>query len=125
MDLRPLQTEADYECALADIDRLMGRELAPEDADRLDVLVTLVEAYEMRHWPVDLPDPVSAIVFVMEQRDLNAAGLGEILGSRAVADEVLHRRRALSLDMIRRLHETLGIPAEVLIRDYALSQPAA
>jgi len=125
MNLHPLRDEADYDRALAEIDSLMGRDLGSADADRLDLLVTLVGAYEARTWPVDLPDPVAAIRFAMEQRDVDREALAGILGSHGAVDDVLERRRPLSLEMIRRLHDRLGTPAEVLIRDYALVQPAA
>jgi len=125
MDTRPLHDEADYERALSEVDALMGRDISDNEAVRLELLVTLVEAYESKAWPVDLPDPVSAIEFVMEQRSLGRDDIAPLLGSRTIADDVLQRRRALTLDMIRSLHERLGIPADLLIRDYALTKPAA
>ncbi len=91
-----------------------GRVVA--EGDRLDVLATLIEAYEGRHFPVDPPDPIAAIQFCMEQQGLGRKDLEPMIGSRARVAEVMNRKRSLSIDMIRRLHEQLGISAEVLIR---------
>jgi HTH-type transcriptional regulator/antitoxin HigA len=115
MDIKPIKSERDYRKALKEIDRLMDARPSTIEGDRLDVLVTLVEAWEEKHWPIDLPDPIEAILFAMEQRGLSRKDLEPLIGSRARVAEVLNHKRSLTLPMIRRLHEGLGIPAEVLI----------
>jgi HTH-type transcriptional regulator/antitoxin HigA len=115
--VRPVRTEADYAAALCDIDALMDARPGTSDGDRLDVLVTLVQAYEARHHPVLPPDPVDAIRFRMEQAGLTPRDLEPYIGSRARVSEVLNRRRALTLPMIRRLAEGLELAAEVLVRE--------
>jgi HTH-type transcriptional regulator/antitoxin HigA len=115
--VRPVRTEADYEAALRDIDALMEAQPGTPDGDRLDVLATLVQAYEARHHPLPPPDPVDAIRFRMEQAGLTPRDLEPYIGSRARVSEVLNRRRALTLPMIRRLGEGLQIAAEVLVRE--------
>ena len=121
-DLRPIRTEADYEAALAEVERLWGTPAGSADGDRLDVLATLIDAYESEHFPVDPPDPIDAIRFRMEQQGLSRKDLEGVIGTRTRVAEVLNRRRGLSIHMIRRLHERLGIPAEVLIRPPRRSQ---
>lgn len=118
MEIRPVRTEADYKSALKEISRLMESdpELGTPDGDRLDVLATLVQAYEARHYPIDLPDPVEAIKFRMEQGGLTPKDLEPMIGKRNRVYEVLNRKRGLTLAMIWRLHTELGIPAESLIR---------
>jgi len=125
MDIKPIKTKADYRAALAEIERLFDAKRGTPDGDRLDVLATLVEAYEARQQPIPLPDPIEAILYHMESRGLTRADLEAYLGSRARVAEVLNRKRALSIEMIRRLHTGLGIPSEVLIQPYALARTAA
>lgn len=115
-ELKPIRSEADYEAALAEIERLWGAKEGTPDGDQLDILATLVDAYEAEHDPIDPPDPVDAIRFRMEQQGLTRRDLEEIIGTRSRVAEVLNRKRGLSIGMIRRLHERLGISAEVLIR---------
>ena len=115
MDIKPIKTNADHEAALAEIDALMDAASGTPRGDRLDILVTLVEAYEAKNFPVAAPDPIKAIEFRMEQQGLTRRDLEPILGSRGRVSEVLAGKRTLSLAMIRRLHTELGIPAEVLI----------
>ena len=122
MEIRPIRTEADYEAALTEIERLFDAKPNTPESDRLDVLTTLVEAYEMRHYPISAPDPVEAIKYYMESRGLSRADLEPYIGGRARVAEVLNRKRALSLNMIRRLHAGLGIPAEVLVQPYAVAE---
>ena len=117
VSVRPVRTEADYAAALRDIDTLMDARPGTSDGDRLDVLVTLVQAYEARYHPVPPPDPVDAIRFCMEQTGLAPRDLEPYIGSRARVSEVLNRRRALTLPMIRRLAEGLQLAAEVLVRE--------
>jgi HTH-type transcriptional regulator/antitoxin HigA len=114
--LRPIRTEADYQAALAEIERLWGARLGTPEGDRLDVLATLIDAYEAEHDPVDPPDPIEAIRFRMEQQGLTRKDLERVLGTRTRVSEILNRKRSLSIGMIRRLHAELGISADVLIR---------
>jgi HTH-type transcriptional regulator / antitoxin HigA len=115
MDIRPIKTEADYERALGEIERLWGAAANTPKGDKLDILLTLVEAYEQAHYPIDPPDPVEAIKFRMEQMGLTRKDLEPYLGKRGRVAEVLNRQRKLSLNMIRRLHTHLHIPLESLI----------
>ena len=115
-EVKPIRSEADYEKALAEVERLWGARSGTPEGDRLDVLATLIDAYESAHHPIDPPDPIEAIKFRMEQQGLTRKDLEGILGTRTRVAEVLNRRRGLSINMIRRLHDKLGISAEVLIR---------
>ncbi len=115
-EVKPIRTKRDYEAALKEIERLWGAKSGTRDGDRLDVLATLIDAYEAQHYPMDPPDPIEAIKFRMEQQGLTRRDLEEIIGTRTRIAEVLNRKRGLSVGMIRRLHERLGISAEVLIR---------
>jgi HTH-type transcriptional regulator/antitoxin HigA len=114
--VRPIRTERDYEAALKEVERLWGARSGTPEGDRLDVLATLIEAYEDKHFPMDPPDPIEAIKFRMEQQGLTRKDLEPLIGTRTRVAEVLNRRRGLSIEMIRRLHKKLGISAEVLIR---------
>lgn len=115
-DIKPIRTERDYSAALKAVERLWGAKVGTPDGDRLDVLATLIDAYEAEHYPMDPPDPIEAIKFRMEQQGLTRRDLEEIIGTRTRIAEVLNRKRGLSITMIRRLHERLGISADVLIR---------
>lgn len=115
-ELKPIRTKADYERALTEVERLWGAKSGTSNGDRLDVLATLIDAYETEHFPMDPPDPVEAILFRMEQQGLTRRDLESVIGSRTRIAEVLNRKRSLSIAMIRRLNEKLGIPAEILIR---------
>lgn len=115
--IRPIHSEQDYADALARVEALMDMERSDVEDDELDVLATLVEVYEDRHFPMDAPDPIEAIKFRMQQFDMSQSDLAPIFGSRAKASEVLSGKRDLTLKMIRALHDHLGIPADVLIRD--------
>jgi len=116
MVIKPIRTRADHEAALREIERLWGAAEGTPEGDRLDVLATLVEAYEQAHFPMDAPDPVEAIKFRLEQQGADQKALIGVIGNRTRVYEVLRRDRALSLSMIRRLNQRLKIPAEVLIR---------
>lgn len=116
MDVTPVKTKRDHDRALKEIEDLMGAERGTVEGDRLDVLVTLVEAWEARHYPIDLPDPVEAIKYHMEQQGLEPKDLVPFIGSRNRVYEVLNRKRPLTLKMVWRLHQGLGIPAESLIK---------
>jgi HTH-type transcriptional regulator/antitoxin HigA len=115
-DLKPIRTEADYENALCEVERLWGAKSGSSEGDRLDILATLIDAYEAEHFPMEPPDPVEAIKFRMEQQGLSRKDLEPLLGTRTRVAEILNRKRNLSISMIRRLHDSLGISAEVLIR---------
>ena len=125
MDVRPIKTDTDYQNTLAEIERLFDARPDTPEGDRLDVLTTLVEAYEAEHEAVAAPDPIEAILYYLESRALTRRDLEPYIGSRARVSEVLNRKRALTLEMIRRLHRGLGIPAEVLIQPYTASKAAA
>ena len=115
MDIKPIKTEIDYREALAEIECLFSAEPDTSDGDRLDVLTTLVEVYEQKHFVIPAPDPVEAIKYWMESRGISRQDLEPLLGSRARVSEIFNHKRGLTLTMIRRLHDTLGIPAEALI----------
>ncbi len=119
MNIRPIKTDADYQDALARIEKLMSAKPSTNKGDELDVLATLVEAYEQKHFPIATADPVEAILFRVEQQGLERKDLEPFLGSRHRVSEVLNRRRNLSIDMIRRLHSGLQIPLEILVGDVA------
>jgi HTH-type transcriptional regulator/antitoxin HigA len=121
MEICPIKTEDDYVSALAEIERLFDAAPNTPEGDRLDVLVILVEAYEQEHYSIPAPDPIEAIKYHMESRGLTRRDLEPYLGSRARVAEVLNRKRPLSLEMIRRLHSGLGIPADVLVQPYLLA----
>jgi HTH-type transcriptional regulator/antitoxin HigA len=116
MEIKPIRSEADHEQALREIERLWGAKAGTPQGDRLDVHTTLVEAYERERLPVDAPDPIEAIRFRLEQQGLDHRALIGVIGGRSRVYEVMNRKRALSLEMIRRLNQRFGIPAEVLIR---------
>lgn len=119
MNIRPIHTEADYKATLREIATLMEADpdTGTPDGDRLDILATLVQAYEARHFPISAPDPVEAIKFRMEQSGLSVKDLEPLIGKSNRVYEILNRKRPLTLPMIRRLHQSLGIPAEVLIAE--------
>ena len=116
MDNRPIKTDADYRAALNDIENLMMAEPDTVEGEKLDILVTLVEAYEAKHFPMDLPDPVEAIKFEMERKGLTVKDLEPMIGKSIRVYEILNHKRSLTLKMIWKLHEGLGIPAESLIK---------
>jgi HTH-type transcriptional regulator/antitoxin HigA len=120
VNIKPIKTTADYEAALKEIERLFEAEPGTPQGDRLEVLTTLVEAYEDKYFAIPAPDPIEAITYFMESRDLTRRDLEPYLGSRARVSEILNRKRPLSLEMIRELNKGLGIPAEVLIKPYRL-----
>ena len=116
MEIKPIRTEADYETALKEIEKLMESQPGTPEGDRMDVLVTLVEAFEAKHFPIPEPDdPVEVLEYYMESRGLSRSDLIPYLGSKERVSEVLNRKRGLSLEMIRRLHAGLGIPADLLV----------
>ncbi len=117
MEINQIKTETDYEAAVAEIEHLMDAEADTPAGDRLDVLTTLVEAFEERHHPIEAPDPIAAIEFRMAQMGLARKDLESLIGPRGRVSEVLSGKRSLSLAMIRNLNRELNIPAEVLIQD--------
>ncbi len=125
MEIKPIKTEEDYRAALEEIERLFDARPDTPEGDRLEVLTLLVETYEDGHHSIPPPDPIAAIEYYMESRGLRRRDLEPYLGSRARVSEILGRRRPLSIDMIRRLHAGLGIPAEILIQPYDLHSAAA
>jgi HTH-type transcriptional regulator / antitoxin HigA len=114
--LKPIRSESDYQAALMEMERLWGAGLGTPEGDRLDVLATLIDAYEAQQDPMDPPDPIEAIRFRMEQQELTRKDLERVLGTRTRVSEILNRKRSLSIGMIRRLHAELGISADILIR---------
>jgi len=116
MEIVPIKTQRDYRRVLKEIEGLMRAKRNTPEGDRLDVLVTFVEAWERKHFPLDLPDAIEAIRYHIEQSGLEPRDLVPYIGSRNRVHEVLNRKRPLTLKMIRRLHEGLGIPAESLIK---------
>ena len=119
MDIRPIRTDADCKAALKEISALMDADPDPgtPEGDRLDIVATLVQAYEAKHVPISVPDPVEAIKFRLDQSGLSVKDLELIIGKSNRVYEVLNRQRPLTLAMIRRLHRSLGIPADVLIAE--------
>ncbi|MCR4297911.1 MAG: transcriptional regulator [Gallionella sp.] len=125
MDIKPIKTKADYRAVLKEIEGLMTASANTPEGERLDVLVTLVEAYERKHYPMELPDPIEAIKFRMDSLGLKPKDLQPMIGGLNRVYEVLNYTRPLTLSMIRRLHEGLGIPAECLIKPSQQQQQAA
>jgi HTH-type transcriptional regulator/antitoxin HigA len=115
-DIKPIRTKADYETAMREVGKLWDAKAGSPESDRLDVLVTLIEKYEETAFPIEFPDPIDAILFRMEQQNLTRKDLEPMIGPRNRVSEVLNRKRALSVGMIRALNEILRIPAEILIR---------
>lgn len=122
MEIRPIRTQTDYQEALREIELLFDAAQSTPEYDRLDILSTLVEAYEKTHFPIGLPDPIEAIQYYMDTRGWSRRDLEPCLGSRARVSEVLSRKRLLTLEMIRKLNQELGIPAEILIQPYESAQ---
>ena len=115
MDIRPIKTEKDYNNAISRIEQLWGAKKDTIEGDELDLLVTLVESYEMKHYPITPPDPVDAIKFRMEQMGMTKADMVKYLGSQSRVSEILNRKRSLTLSMIKSLYKGLKIPPEILL----------
>ena len=122
MEVRPIKTEEDYQATLAEVERLFDAVPDTPEGDRLEVLTTLLEAYEKNHYVIPSPDPVEAIKYWMESRGITRQDLEPLMGSRARVSEIFNHKRGLTLTMIRNLHDKLGIPAEALIRPANLRQ---
>ena len=124
MELRPTRTKRDYDVALKEAELLWDARVGSKDADRLEVLTLLIQDYKREHYPIPDPEPIDFLLHVMDARGLTRKDMEPFIGSRARVAEVLNRVRPLSLEMIRRLSTGLGIPAEVLIQPYAVTQAA-
>jgi HTH-type transcriptional regulator/antitoxin HigA len=118
MDIRPIRTEADHRAALEEVERLWDAAPGTPEGDRVEVLATLIEAYEAEHHPIAAPDPIAAILFMMEQKGLTRRDLEPAIGSRSRVSEILHRKRPLTLPMVRALSALLHIPTDVLVQPY-------
>lgn len=118
MEIKPIRTEYDYHQALERLEIIFDAKLGSTEGDELEVLGILIDRYENEHFPIDLPDPIEAIKFRMEQLGYNQNDLANIVGLKSRASEILNRKRKLSLEMIRQLHDKLNIPTEVLIQAY-------
>lgn len=125
MTVKPIHSEADYQAALIQIESLWDAVDGSEEADQLEVLSMLVEAYERVHFPITAPDPIEFLQYAMETRGLTRKDLETYIGPRGRVSDILNRVRPLTLDMIRRLSSGLGLPATVLIQDYPLRREAA
>ena len=125
MRIKPIKNDADYQATLAAIERLFDAAPNTPEGDRLEVLTTLIAAYEEQHFPVPAPGPVEAIRYFLESRGLSERNLEPYIGSRAQVKEVLNRKRALTFEMIRNLHQGLGISADLLIQPYEVLKAAA
>jgi HTH-type transcriptional regulator/antitoxin HigA len=125
MQITPILNEKDYEAALAEVERLFAATPGTSEGDRLHVWTTLVEAYESAHYPIPLPDPIDFLHHHLESRGISHRDLGPFIGSEVTVAEVLNRERPLTINMIRRLHDGLGISAEILIQPYRLVEPVA
>ena len=115
MDIKPIKTEQDYKSAIKRIEELWGAKKDTPEGDEFDLLVTLVESYEMKHFPIAPPDPIDAIKFRMEQMGMTKADMVQYLGSQSRVSEILNRKRGLTLGMIKNLYKGLKIPAEILL----------
>jgi HTH-type transcriptional regulator / antitoxin HigA len=128
MDIRPIRTEKDHRAALSEIERLWGARMGTADGDKLDILVTLVERYEERRWPIKMQerfDPVDVLHYAIDELGHTQAELAELLGSRSRASEIMSRRRALTVDAIHRISAAWRIPADLLVQPYALKKRSA
>ena len=118
MKIRPLRTKADYRAALKETERLWEADPGTPEGDRVEILVTLIESYEAAHMPIPPPDPIEAILFMMEQKGLARRDLESAVGSRGRVSEVLSRKRPLTLPMVRELSKLLDLPADILVQTY-------
>jgi HTH-type transcriptional regulator/antitoxin HigA len=118
MEIKPIKTENDYKQALERLELIFDTKIGSPEGDELEVLGILIDKYENEKFPISLPDPIEAIKFRMEQMGYNQKDLANIVGLKSRASEILNRKRKLSLEMIRQLHESLHIPTDVLIQSY-------
>jgi len=124
MEIRPIRSEADYGAALNEVERLWAAEPGTAEGDWVEVLSTLIEAYEARYYPILAPDPIAAILFMMEQKGLTRRDLEPAIGSRGRVSEILNRKRPLTLPMVRALSALLAIPTDVLVQPYEIRSAA-
>lgn len=124
MEIRPIKTEADYRAALKEVERLWEAAPGTPEGDRVEVLTTLIEAYEARHHPIPAPDPIEAILFMMEQKGFTRRNLEPAIGSRGRVSEILNRKRPLTLPMVRALSALLHLPTDVLVQPYDIRSAA-
>ena len=118
MTIKPIKTKKDYQAALNRLETIFDAQPGTAAGDELEVLGILIDKYEQEHYPIDFPDPIEAIKFRMEQMGYNQNDLAKVVGLKSRASEILNRKRKLTLEMIRQLHHTLGIPTDVLIQSY-------
>jgi HTH-type transcriptional regulator/antitoxin HigA len=118
MRIKPIKTKKDYQSAMLRLEQIFDAKAGTEEGDELEVLGILIEKYENEHFPIDLPDPIEAIKFRMEQMGYSQNDLAEVVGLKSRASEILNRKRKLTLEMIRNLHKTMRIPTNVLIQSY-------
>jgi HTH-type transcriptional regulator / antitoxin HigA len=125
MEIKPIKNEVDYQSALKEVELLFNSDPETPEGDKLEVLTTLIEAYEEKHFSIPKPDPIDAILYHMESRGLTRRDMELYIGSRARVSEILNRKRPLTMEMIRNIHKGLGIPADVLIQPYHTFKDAA
>jgi HTH-type transcriptional regulator/antitoxin HigA len=118
MDIKPIKNQKDYLDALNTIDKLWDSKKNSPEYDKLDILITLVDAYENKIFPIEDPDPIEALKSVMDDLNMKSVDLGNLIGGRSRATEILNRKRKLTLDMIRKINQNLGIPTDILIKEY-------
>src|SRR3990172_1282690 len=118
MNLKPIRTKKDYQQAMDRLELIFDAGKGTEEGDELEILGILIDQYENKHFPIDLPDPIEAIKFRMEQLGYNQTDLAKVVGLKSRASEILSKKRKLSLEMIRQIHDSLNIPTEVLIQAY-------
>ena len=118
MNITPIRSERDYKKALTRLGSIFDANLGTEEGDELEILSILIDRYEKEHYPIEMPDPIEAIKFRMEQLGLKQKDLAQVVGFKSRVSEILNRKRKLNLDMIRKLNATLQIPTEVLVQDY-------
>lgn len=118
MTLRPIKTKKDYQNALLRLERIFDAKPGSSEGDELEILGILIDTYEKIHYPIEFPDPIEAIKFRMEQLGYNQSDLATVVGLKSRASEILNKKRKLTLEMIRNLHDTLNIPTDVLIQSY-------
>lgn len=120
MEIKPIKSAKDHELALREIEKLWDSKKNTPEYDKLDILITLVDSYESKHFPIETPDPIEAIKSVMEEKNLKNVDLGNWIGGRSRATEILNKKRKLTLEMIRKINKNLGIPTEILVKDYKI-----
>ena len=118
MNIKPIKTNKDYQKAIVRLEQLFDAKPGSKEGDELEVLGILIDAYEREHFPIELPDPIEAIKFRMEQLNFTQNDLAQVVGLKSRASEILNRKRRLTLEMIRQIHQVLGIPTEVLVQSY-------